>query len=657
MRAGIRLLAERPFPMRLPPMLPLRLARLAFLIAVLAAGLDRALFAQAPGSVVCFGNSQHCMNPSGSFREIALGYDAAVAIRRDGFVQSIASLGYAGSPPTPPSGVLYDKIAIGTQEGIARRTDGAVVRWHFAGSQTIPWPGPGDAWAKVCTSMDWFFSNFSMLLSDDGAIVVQGFSEPPGVGSIPALPPGVRYTDIAAGTLQAAAVRSDGQVVVWGNCSSGVCTVPPAPPGVRYVRVAAGGDTSNATQYCAALRSDGFIQFWGSWNALVAPQPGKRYVDLAAGEAHVLALLDDGTLAGWGSNSHGQLNLPTPPPGQRFVRIGAGHQHSAALLVADCNGNAILDDIEIRQGLVPDCDGNSFPDDCDLADGWSTDCDVNGIPDSCDLATGTAPDCNGNGRSDFCDIAGGSSPDCNGNSIPDSCDIQSGAAFDCNANGVPDSCDLASGFSLDCNGNAVPDSCDLQSGASTDCNGNSIPDTCDLSSGFSIDTDTDGLPDECSYLGAIVCRGDGTGTACPCGNNGGLWRGCRSSSVTAGGMLRADGVASVSNDTARLRGSGMPSTSPVLYFQGTGIQNGGLGTVFGDGLRCAAGFVIRLDIEPNVAGSSQYPGAGDPSISVKGQVIAGGVTRYYQAWYRDAAAFCTPSGFNLTNAIRIAWVN
>jgi hypothetical protein len=29
--------------------------------------------------------------------------------------------------------------------------------------------------------------------------------------------------------------------------------------------------------------------------------------------------------------------------------------------------------------------------------------------------------------------------------------------------------------------------------------------------------------------------------------------------------------------------------------------------------------------------------------------------RSYQAWYRNAAAFCTPSTFNLTNGYSVTW--
>jgi hypothetical protein len=55
-----------------------------------------------------------------------------------------------------------------------------------------------------------------------------------------------------------------------------------------------------------------------------------------------------------------------------------------------------------------------------------------------------------------------------------------------------------------------------------------------------------------------------------------------------------------------------------------------------------------------VAGASQYPEPGDPSVSVKGLVTTPG-TREYQVWYRNAATFCTTSTFNLTNGLSVSW--
>jgi hypothetical protein len=46
--------------------------------------------------------------------------------------------------------------------------------------------------------------------------------------------------------------------------------------------------------------------------------------------------------------------------------------------------------------------------------------------------------------------------------------------------------------------------------------------------------------------------------------------------------------------------------------------------------------------------------AGGP-ISVVGHVPAGGGVFRYQAWYRDNAAFCTPSGANTSNGVSVTW--
>lgn len=98
----------------------------------------------------------------------------------------------------------------------------------------------------------------------------------------------------------------------------------------------------------------------------------------------------------------------------------------------------------------------------------------------------------------------------------------------------------------------------------------------------------------------------------------------------------------------------MPDGS-ALYFQGTTQIAEGAGATFGDGLRCAGGTVIRLSPTTNQAGASSYPASPtDPSVSAAGQVLAPG-SRTYQVWYRNAASYCTPATFNLTNAIRVTW--
>jgi hypothetical protein len=150
------------------------------------------------------------------------------------------------------------------------------------------------------------------------------------------------------------------------------------------------------------------------------------------------------------------------------------------------------------------------------------------------------------------------------------------------------------------------------------------------------------------------CLGDGTGSACPCGNSGASQHGCANSIFLTGAFLQvSSGQASTLADTAVLQVVGIPPGGSCLFFQGT---TAGAGTLFGDGLLCAAGTLIRLLVKlANPAGTTTCPQGGDPSLSVMGAVPQSGGLRTYQAWYRDAAIFCSSSTFNLSNGLTIQW--
>lgn len=152
------------------------------------------------------------------------------------------------------------------------------------------------------------------------------------------------------------------------------------------------------------------------------------------------------------------------------------------------------------------------------------------------------------------------------------------------------------------------------------------------------------------------CAGDGVDpavtSACPCANVGASGHGCAHSANPAGASLAGNGTPNP--DTLVLVGTLMPASSVCLYLQGDAHVD----VVFGDGVRCAGGTLIRLGARSNVGGGSQLPDAGDPaSISARGRVTPGsGVTRYYQTVYRNApAAFCPPAAVNITNGVRVRW--
>lgn len=146
------------------------------------------------------------------------------------------------------------------------------------------------------------------------------------------------------------------------------------------------------------------------------------------------------------------------------------------------------------------------------------------------------------------------------------------------------------------------------------------------------------------------CFGDGSGTTCPCGNASapGAAEGCLNS-LGLGGRLRGTGNAVIGLDTLVLTASNLPATTSVLFFQGTSA----ISSAFGDGLRCAGGTNRRLDTRTASAGTASFPPTGT-TVSGAGLAVPG-TTLHYQAWYRNAAPFCTAAGFNLTNGLSVAW--
>lgn len=206
---------------------------------------------------------------------------------------------------------------------------------------------------------------------------------------------------------------------------------------------------------------------------------------------------------------------------------------------------------------------------------------------------------------------------------------------------------------------AFPTICDF--GAyqyAPDCDSSGFADANEIQAGLLTDANQNLFPDACEAIGIFLCPGDGSGGTCPCGNFGAPGRGCQNSNGTGGGRLRALGTASASADSVRFEVDGLDDTASALFFQGNGLDLVGnvWGLPFGDGLRCAFGQTIRLRTKGCVGGACAMGAgvAGDPRVSVLGAPVVPGA-RYYQAWYRDTAPFCTPSAFNVTNTLQIAW--
>lgn len=148
-------------------------------------------------------------------------------------------------------------------------------------------------------------------------------------------------------------------------------------------------------------------------------------------------------------------------------------------------------------------------------------------------------------------------------------------------------------------------------------------------------------------LGTVVCSADGTDPGCPCGNDKDEGEGCENSQGD-GARLTGSGTASVSAGDALLSTDQLPPNVWAIYFVGSNLLNGGIGSWFGDGLLCTTP-IKRFDAANS--GASGTLQLADPASLAPAQISAGD-TRTFQVWYRDPAGPCG-SGWNTSNAYRI----
>ena len=121
-----------------------------------------------------------------------------------------------------------------------------------------------------------------------------------------------RYiADVQPGREHCVAVRSDGNIVAWGDNQYGQLNVPAMPAGVSYLLASAGwGHTQ-------AVRSDGLIVAWGVTGDGQLDVPtlpsGVTCTQIACGDHHTSGLLSDGTIVNWGFNAASNSHIASLP--------------------------------------------------------------------------------------------------------------------------------------------------------------------------------------------------------------------------------------------------------------------------------------------------------------------------------------------------------
>ena len=308
---------------------------------------------------------------------------------------------------TPMEGKTIVQISAKVWYALALASDGTVYSWGFnswgqlgngtsgtannasapVAVKTAGTPMEGKTIVQVAAG-----ATHSLALATDGTIYAWGKNEygqlgndsttnspvPVAVKTAGTPMDGKTIIQIHAGYEHSLALASDGTVYAWGRNNSGqlgkndatdthipaaVQTLGTPMAGKVIVQLAAGNSQS------MALASDGTVYTWG-WNqygqlgngtttnsripvAVVTtgtPLAGKTISQIAAGNAHALAMTDDGAIYSWGWNQYGQLgnnstinsSLPvivkttgTPLAGKMITQIASGGSPNSLVLAND----------------------------------------------------------------------------------------------------------------------------------------------------------------------------------------------------------------------------------------------------------------------------------------------------------------------------------
>ncbi len=222
--------------------------------------------------------------------------------------------------PSPPSAINLGGKAIAVSAGEANTTcallaDGSGKCWGIGNHGSLAVRITDDKEAAV---------------SSAGHVVIgdyKGTNAPQGeMALLPGLSFGAGLTakQIGAGFVSSCALLNNNTVKCWGSSSNGEL-------GLGTVNVQAG----NGPDELAALPG-------------INLGPGRTVKSIAVGSLHVCAILDDGTVECWGSNAYGQLGIgstenegdnpsevgkyPVVQLGHKALQLAAGDSHTCALL-------------------------------------------------------------------------------------------------------------------------------------------------------------------------------------------------------------------------------------------------------------------------------------------------------------------------------------
>jgi alpha-tubulin suppressor-like RCC1 family protein len=272
--------------------------------------------------------------------------------------------------PVAVAGAAWNQVACGQSHSCAIGNDATLSCWGNNGSgQLGATPAsaggqanvPGGPWQSVAAGV---YQTCS--IKQDATLWCWGNNSNGQLGTgdtnasaVPLQVAGQGWSQVSTNYLHTCVVKVDGTLWCWGlnvNLQAGTSSQFPWSPvqlgGTDWTQVTTG------LYHSCAIKNDGTLWCWGGnlsgqlGNDSVAVLPtsltsdpvqvaGTTWQSVSAGLSHTCAIMLDGTLWCWGSNSSGQLgdNAPdsksTPSPvvssGQTWAIVAAGDSHTCAL--------------------------------------------------------------------------------------------------------------------------------------------------------------------------------------------------------------------------------------------------------------------------------------------------------------------------------------
>jgi alpha-tubulin suppressor-like RCC1 family protein len=277
-----------------------------------------------------------------------------------------------------PSGTTVTAIAAGFSHSLALTSAGQVLAWgdntygQLGNGTTASSSTPVQVSLPSGTNATAIASGLyqSMALTSTGKVLTWGYNLNGQLGNgtilnsstpVPvSLPPGTTVTGIAGGYLHSLALTSSGQVLAWGDNSTGQLgngtnTNSTIPVQVSLPSGTIATAVSSGRYFSLALTSAGQVLAWGQGNhgqlgngsfvpsttPVVVSTPSGTFISaIACGGFHSLALTSTRQVLAWGLNGSGQLgngtisDSATPiavnlPYG--YTAIAGGSDHSLAI--------------------------------------------------------------------------------------------------------------------------------------------------------------------------------------------------------------------------------------------------------------------------------------------------------------------------------------